>query len=631
MSNLGNQALSTSLFKILRIRFGEMKSRFRHTKRPHKHRTDWKNLARILPYIWEFRARVLVALACLIIAKISTVGVPLVLKQLVDSLQGDKLQVVVLPLTLLLAYGALRMLTTLFNELRDILFARVRYHAMQRLSAKVLQHLHRLSLRYHLERRTGGITRDLERGARSISQILNRIVFNILPTAAEFLFVAALLLSGYPPRFAVVIFVTVTIYFAFTLMMSNWRMDFRHRANRLDSEANSQAIDSLLNYETVKYFNNEALEQKRYDAKMNDWVDMVVRSNTTMGLLNMGQGVIIAIGVTLIMIFAAQGVMAGALTLGDLVLVNALMLQLFLPLNTLGMMYHSINYAFADMDRVQRLLDRSAEIQDRPHAGELVATKARVRFEHVDFAYIAERPVLHDISFEIPPAKKVAVVGPSGAGKSTLARLLYRFYDVGAGVVSIDGHDIRLCTQSSLRRSIGIVPQDTVLFNESILYNLQYADPGAGRDELEQAARMADIHDFIQGLPQGYDTLVGERGLKLSGGEKQRVAIARVILKRPKILIFDEATSNLDSRSEQAILTALKAVSADTTTLVIAHRLSTIIDANQILVIDQGRIVEHGTHNELLRNEALYAHLWALQQEERLMLESEARLLGAEA
>ncbi len=607
-----------------------MKSRIRHTKRPHKDRADWKNLVRIFPYVWEFRARVLIALACLMIAKLSTVGVPLVLKQLVDALDGSQLQVMVLPLTLLLAYGALRLLTTLFNELRDILFARVRYHAMYRLSASVLEHLHRLSLRYHLERRTGGISRDLERGARSISQILNRMVFNILPTSAEFVFVAALLLGGYPLRFAVVIFVTVAIYFAFTLKVSDWRMEFRHRMNRLDSEAHAQAIDSLINYETVKYFNNETMEQRRYDDKMRNWVDMAVKSTATMGILNIGQGAIIAIGVMLIMIFAAQGVVAGTLTLGDLVLVNALMLQLFLPLNMLGMMYRSLNYAFADMDRVQRLLDRSMEIQDRPDAKELAVERACVRFEHVEFAYISERPVLHDISFEIPPGKKVAVVGPSGAGKSTLARLLYRFYDVSGGCITIDGQDIRLCTQRSLRRNIGIVPQDTVLFNESILYNLQYAEPSARRDELERAARMADIHDFIMGLPQGYETLVGERGLKLSGGEKQRMAIARVILKRPKILIFDEATSNLDSRSEQAILESLKDISAHVTTLVIAHRLSTIIDADQILVMDQGRIVERGTHNELLLNKSLYAHLWALQQEERLMLESEARLLDVE-
>jgi ATP-binding cassette subfamily B protein len=562
------------------------------------------------------------------VAKMATVGVPLVLKRIVDALDSSQVQVMVLPMTLLLAYGALRMLTTAFNELRDMLFARVRFSAMHTLSARVLQHLHQLSLRYHLERRTGGITRDLERGARSISRILNSLVFNILPTGAEFVFVAALLFSQYPRRFGVVIFITVAIYFAFTLAVTNWRMDIRHTMNRLDSEANAQAIDSLLNYETVKYFNNEALELGRYNKTMHDWEDAAVSSTAAMALLNFGQGVIIAIGVTLIMVFAAQTVAVGDMTLGDLVLVNALMLQLFLPLSFLGIMYRSLNYAFADMDRVLKLLERPAEIEDHPSASELAVSRAHVRFEHVEFAYHTERPVLQDISFEISPGKKLAVVGPSGAGKSTLARLLFRFYDVSEGRITIDEQEIRKCTQQSLRQCIGIVPQDTVLFNESIYYNIQYAKPSAQRSQVEAAAKMADIHDFICSLPEGYESIVGERGLKLSGGEKQRVAIARVILKRPQILIFDEATSSLDSRSEQAILRSLSDVSIHTSTLVIAHRLSTVIDADQILVMDQGRIVERGTHSELLDHDGLYAHLWILQQEERVLEESEAELLG---
>ncbi|MCP4410770.1 MAG: ABC transporter ATP-binding protein/permease [Gammaproteobacteria bacterium] len=605
-----------------------MSRRIKYIRKPHNDRTDWKNLLRIFPYVWDYRGRVLVALLCLISAKLATITVPLVLKQVVDALDGNQVQVLVLPLTLLLAYGALRIASTAFNELRDTVFARVRYSAMHKLSARVLRHLHELSLRYHLERRTGGITRDLDRGARSISQILNRLVLTILPTIAEFVLVAALLFGQYPARFGIVVFITVVLYIGFTLMVTHWRMDLRHTMNRLDSIANAQAVDGLLNYETVKYFNNESWELERYNETMNAWEDVAVKTSTTMAMLNFGQGAIIAAGVSMIMIFAAEGVVQGDITLGDLVLVNALMLQLFLPLNFLGMMYRSLNYALADMDRILKLLERQPEIQDSSAAHDLRIDRAAVHFENVDFSYQAQRTILHEVSFEIPPGNRLAVVGPSGAGKSTLARLLFRFYDVTGGRVSIDGQDIRECSQLSLRRSIGIVPQDTVLFNESILYNIQYAKPSASREQVETAARMADIHQFIENLPQGYETIVGERGLKLSGGEKQRVAIARVILKRPHILVFDEATSNLDSRSEQAILRALRKVSAYTTTLVIAHRLSTIIDADKILVLDQGRIVERGRHSELLGQAGLYAHLWALQREERVLEESESMFLG---
>ncbi len=600
---------------------------YRRTSHPHGQHADWQNLKRMLPYMWDYQGRVLVALLCLIGAKLATVGIPLVLKQIVDALDSNQGQALVLPITLLLAYGVLRAITSLFNELRDAVFARVRYRAMHTLSTRVLQHLHRLSLRYHLERRTGQVARDLERGTRSISSILNYLVFNILPTAAEFLLVAGLLFGQYPARFALVTFDSVTVYIVFTLEVTNWRMNFRHTMNRLESEANGQAVDSLLNYETVKYFNNESFELNRCSHTLYAWEDAAVKSTATMSLLNFGQGLIISLGITVIMVFAAQGVVLGTLSLGDLVLVNALMLQLFLPLNFLGVIYRALNYAFADMDMVLKLLDKRPEINDRPQAPGLIVSRARVQFDQVDFGYRPDRQILHEISFEIPSGTKVAVVGPSGAGKSTLARLLFRFYDIERGQIFIDGQNIRECTQQSLRQAIGIVPQDTVLFNESILYNIQYAKPDADRSQIERAAHLADIHNFILGLPQGYDTVVGERGLKLSGGEKQRVAIARVVLKRASILVFDEATSSLDSRSEQAILTALREVSLHTTTLVIAHRLSTIIDADQILVMDQGRIVERGTHRELLLNDDLYAHLWALQQEERV-LKDDGELLG---
>ncbi len=596
-------------------------SHFRYTSAPHEGRRDLRNLRRMFPYIWEYRGRVLLAMLSLVLAKVATVGVPLVLKEIVDALDASQGRVLALPLVLFLAYGLLRLAGSFFNEMRDAIFARVRYHAMRRLSLQVLQHLHELSLRYHLQRRTGNITRDLERGTLSISSILNYLVFNIFPTAAEFILVAIILLGRYEWHFAMITFVTVAVYIGFTLAVTEWRMHYRHTMNSLDSQASGQAVDSLLNYETVKYFNNEAHELHRYDKTLQQWEEAAIKSQTSMSLLNFGQGGIIAIGLTLIMIYAGNGVVSGSMTLGDLVLVNTMMLQLFMPLNFLGIIYRMLKHTLADMDLVLKLLDRETEIRDKPAAADLKISRAEVRFEHVCFAYQPERPILQDISFTIPPGKKIAVVGPSGAGKSTLARLLFRFYDVSSGRILIDGQAVDEVTQQSLRRAIGIVPQDTVLFNESIYYNIQYARPDASKEEVYQAARLASIHDFISSLPQGYDTVVGERGLKLSGGEKQRVAIARVILKNPPILIFDEATSSLDSKSEQAILSALEEVAEKHTTLVIAHRLSTIIDADRILVMEQGQIVEQGTHHELLSAAGLYAQMWALQQEEKLIAE----------
>ncbi|MEJ2609865.1 MAG: ABC transporter ATP-binding protein/permease [Candidatus Thiodiazotropha sp.] len=587
----------------------------------HRDRRDFHNLRSMLPFLWEYRGRALFALSCLVLAKLANVGIPLILKEIVDRLDQNDQTLLILPLFLLLGYGVLRLSSSLFNELRDAIFARVRYRAMRNLSNRVLTHLHELSLRFHLERQTGAISRDLERGTRSVSSILNYMVFSILPMLVEFSLVAAVLLTQYDMVFTLVTFGTVLVYVGFTLAITEWRMEYRHIMNRLDSQANSQAFDSLINYETVKYFGNEPLELKRFDETLSNWEDNAVKSQTSMSLLNFGQGGIIAVGVTFIMIFAADGVVDGTMSIGDLVLVNAFMLQLFIPLNFLGIVYRQIKYSLADMDLIFKLLEREPEITDAEQATELVIRGGEVRFERVDFSYQPEREILRQVDFTLRAGEKLAVVGHSGAGKSTLSRLLFRFYDVSGGAILIDGQDIRQITRQSLRSAIGIVPQDTVLFNNTILYNLAYGRPGASQQEIEEAARIAHIADFIEQLPDGYQTVVGERGLKLSGGEKQRVAIARAMLKRPQILVFDEATSSLDTKTEQAIQVTLQEVAKNHTTLVIAHRLSTVVDADRILVMDQGQIVEQGTHQELLQQQGCYQQMWRLQRKEQAELQ----------
>ncbi|MBT4837749.1 MAG: ABC transporter ATP-binding protein/permease [Methylococcales bacterium] len=581
---------------------------------PHTDRNDLQNIKTLLPLLWEYRGRVLLALSCLIVAKLANVGIPLVLKDIVDHLDHQTEQLI-LPITLLLAYGLLKLSSSLFNELRDAIFARIRYRAMRRLSVKVIKHLFSLSLNFHLERQTGAITRDLERGTSSLSSIMNYMIFSILPTLAEFLLVATILLLQYDIWFAVVTFATVTIYTVFTLMVTEWRMHFRLEMNEKDSKANSQAVDGLINYETVKYFNNDDFEISRYDKTLASWEKSAVNSQVSMSALNFGQGAIIAVGITIIMMMATQGVVNGNMSIGDLVLVNAFLLQLFIPLNFLGIVYRQMKYSFADMDLMIKLLKQKQDITDIPNAKDLNVSHGEITFNQVNFSYQTERSILNDVSFTVKAGQKIAIVGSSGAGKSTIVRLLYRFYDLNQGSIQIDQQDISQITQDSLRQSIGVVPQDTVLFNNSIYYNLLYAKTDATEQDIKNAAKMAHIHQFILSLPKGYDTIVGERGLKLSGGEKQRMAIARAILKKPKILLFDEATSSLDSKTEQAIQQTLKEVAVNHTTIVVAHRLSTITDADQILVMSQGSIVEQGTHHELLSLNGSYANLWQIQQE----------------
>ncbi len=589
--------------------------RLRHYGKPPTGRNDWRTIKSLLPYLLEFRGRAILALAFLATAKVANVSVPLILKQIVDTFE-QRQALLALPIFLFAAYGLLRFANSLFGELRDVVFVKVLQRSIRRVALKVFEHLHKLSLRFHLERQTGGVSRDIERGAAGIRFLINFMLFNILPTILEIAFVTGILLVKYDPWFAIITVTTIVAYIAFTLWVTEWRMIFRRTMNEMDSKANTRAIDSLINYETVKYFNNEQYESRRYDEMLAIWEKAAVRNQTSLSFLNAGQAFIIAAGVTTLMLLAGYGVMQGRMSVGDLVLVNAFLIQLYMPLNFLGFVYREIRHSLADMERMFSLLDREPEVRDAPGAKELIVTRAHVRFEHVDFSYDPDRQILFDVDFDVPAGHKVAVVGTSGGGKSTLARLLFRFYDVSGGRILIDGQDIRDVTQKSLRAIIGIVPQDTVLFNDTIYYNIAYGRPEATEPEIIQAATHANIHRFIESLPKGYETMVGERGLKLSGGEKQRVAIARAILKRPRILVFDEATSALDSQSEKAIQAALAEIAANHTTLVIAHRLSTIMDADQILVMEGGRIIERGTHAELLVHGGTYAGLWALQLKE---------------
>ncbi|WP_443115340.1 ABCB family ABC transporter ATP-binding protein/permease [Herbaspirillum seropedicae] len=582
-----------------------------------RQRGDWEVVRTLLPYLWTYKWRVLLALAFLVGAKLGNVGVPLVLKRLVDAMTITPTHpqaLLVLPLGLLVAYGALRLATALFTELRELMFARVTQRAVRTIALQVFRHLHALSLRFHLNRQTGGMTRDIERGTRGVSSLVSYTLFSILPTLIEIALVLAYLITHYDVWFSVITAGALVCYILFTITVTEWRTHFRRTMNELDSHANTRAIDSLLNYETVKYFGNEEFEARRYDEGLQRYERAAVKSQSSLSLLNTGQSAIIAIAVTLILWRATVGVIDGSMTLGDMVLVNAFMIQLYIPLNFLGVLYREIKQSLADMERLFSLLEEHREVADSADAKPLKTQGANLHFDHVDFGYERNRQILFDVDFTVQAGTTTAVVGHSGSGKSTLSRLLYRFYDVDAGAIRIDGQDLRTVTQASLRQAIGIVPQDTVLFNDTIEYNIAYGKPGATREQIVAAAKAAYIHDFIESLPDGYASMVGERGLKLSGGEKQRVAIARTLLKDPAILIFDEATSALDSRAEQAIQQQLEEIARERTTLVIAHRLSTIVNAHQILVLDHGRIVERGTHAGLLMAGGLYAQMWLRQQ-----------------
>jgi ATP-binding cassette subfamily B protein len=580
-------------------------------------------IRRLLPYLREYRGRVALALVFLVTAKLANITVPIVMKAIVDGLSPQH-AVLAVPIALLAAYGALRLSSTLFNELRDIVFVKVAQRAMRRVALQVFHHLHELSLRFHLERQTGGLTRDIERGTRGISTLLSYSVFSVLPTLLEITLVTGFLVYKFDVWFGVITVAAIVIYIGLTFTISEWRTQHRRQMNEMDSKANTRAIDSLLNYETVKYFGNEGYEARRYDETLTRYERAVVTSETSLGLLNAVQAAVIALAVSLLMWRASAGIVSGRLTLGDLVMVNALLIQLYIPLNFLGVMYREIKQAITDMEKMFRLLSENREVADKPGAGALAVSGGAIRFEHVDFSYEGLRLILKDVSFEVPAGRKVAVVGASGSGKSTIARLLFRFYDVAAGRITIDGQDVRDVTQASVRDALGVVPQDTVLFNDTIYYNIGYGRPDATRDEIEGAARVAHIADFIARLPAQWETTVGERGLKLSGGEKQRVSIARTMLKDPPILVFDEATSALDSHTEKSIQAELAEISRDRTTLVIAHRLSTIVDADEILVLDHGEIVERGGFRELLNANGRFAEMWRLQQEEGRKAEAES-------
>jgi ABC-type transport system involved in Fe-S cluster assembly fused permease/ATPase subunit len=579
---------------------------------------DWHTLSRLLPYLWQYKWRVFVALGLMVGAKLANVSVPLLLKELIDAMSirpGEPQVVLVVPVALLVGYGALRLMTSAFTELRELVFAKATQGAARSIALQTFEHLHALSLRFHLARQTGGMTRDIERGVRGIESLISYSLYSIIPTLIEVGLVLTILAVKFDAWFAWITVAALGLYIVFTVRITEWRTQFRKQANEFDSAAHTRAIDSLLNYETVKYFGNEAFEARRYDDSLERLRVARLKAQTTLSMLNTGQQLIIAAALVAMLWRATQGVVDGRMTLGDLVMINAFMIQLYIPLNFLGVLYREIKQSLTDLDKMFVLMDREREVADLPGALPLALDGAPdVVFDRVSFAYEPDRPILQDISFEIPAGKTVAVVGPSGSGKSTLARLMFRFYDVQQGAIRMAGQNIQQVTQSSVRRALGIVPQDTVLFNDTVAYNIAYGRPGASQAEIEGAARAARIHDFIASTPKGYQTSVGERGLKLSGGEKQRVAIARTLLKDPPILVFDEATSALDSANERAIQAELAGVSQNKTTLVIAHRLSTVVDAHEILVMEAGRIIERGNHAALLALQGRYASMWALQQ-----------------